>query len=65
MATIVPSPNSLGQIGSKPVNAEAARRVEASRRLSERIRETNKVEPLPDNFLDICKGLTMIPGYAK
>jgi hypothetical protein len=51
MATIVPSFTSLGQTGSKPVNAEAARRVAAFDALTERIRETNKVEPLPDNFL--------------
>jgi hypothetical protein len=61
MATIVSNlPHYEG-----PISPETARRLEAFDRLTERIRETNKVEPLPDNFLDLCKGRASVAVYSK
>jgi hypothetical protein len=61
MATIVPNlPPHKG-----PISPEAARRIERLERLSAELRELNKTEPLPDNFLDICKGRATNAVYAK
>jgi len=59
---------SVGAARGKQAPGKAAGRLawlEWNRQFSEEARRLNKVEPLPDNFEDICRGKARPPVYSS